>query len=135
MSRAIILGASADSYEVAGNMLRQGIWPGILEPSGAGVIQAKQPAFNGRATLMGEVHFHQLIRRFYIVGEEICSIHALNRITGELTLFVGDYFYFSAPTWELVSFMGYKLRMPSFSDQKVFRNLVATNNRSGFNFK
>lgn len=41
----------------------------------------------------GNIHFHHHIYATYTVGQEVCSIHAINARTGELRLFHGDYFF------------------------------------------
>jgi len=51
----------------------------------------------------GNIHFHHHIYATYTVGKEVCSIHAINGRTGELTLFRGDYFFSTVPIYDLIS--------------------------------
>jgi len=51
----------------------------------------------------GNIHFHQHIYATYFVGNEVCSIHAIDARTGELKLFQGDYFFSTVPVYKLMS--------------------------------
>jgi len=50
----------------------------------------------------GRIFLYQQIYQIYSVGSEVCSIHVINRETGELSLFSGDYFLSSAPYQEII---------------------------------
>jgi hypothetical protein len=54
----------------------------------------------------------------------MCSILAVNRITGEYRLFMGDYFYSSVAPDKIYSFMGYR-SSTNPAEGKLFTNLVA----------
>lgn len=49
----------------------------------------------------GEIYLHQLVYTTYSVAREVCSIHAIDSLTGELKLFRGDYFFSTRPFSEL----------------------------------
>ena len=103
MPRAIIIGADPAGLSIAREMLRSGIRPIIIEPTGsiAGRLslcpQPCPPNSYPLAEVVGELYPHYLIQTVYFIRGEICSLHAINNVTGELTLFWGDYFYSSAP--------------------------------------
>jgi hypothetical protein len=99
MPKAIILGASPNGLYTARSMLLRGIWPIILEPSGsiAGRPCRHQPVDYHCISILGELYLHQLVQTIYFVRDEICSIHTINNVTGELTLFMGDFFYSPLP--------------------------------------
>jgi hypothetical protein len=50
----------------------------------------------------GNIHFHHHVYATYTVGNEVCSIHAINARTGELILFRGDYFFSTIPETALM---------------------------------
>jgi len=51
----------------------------------------------------GQVHLHQDVKTIYTVGSEICSVHTVDSLTGELHLFRGDYFFSTMPVQELIA--------------------------------
>jgi protoporphyrinogen oxidase len=51
----------------------------------------------------GEVHLNQHVKTIYTVGSEICSVHSVDSLTGELRLFRGDYFFSTMPVQELIA--------------------------------
>jgi len=51
----------------------------------------------------GQVHLHQDVKTIYTVGAELCSVHTINALTGELNLFRGDYFFSTMPVRELIA--------------------------------
>jgi flavin-dependent dehydrogenase len=103
MPRGIIIGADPAGLAIAREMLRSGIRPLIIEPTGsiAGrpclCPNQSQPNSYCLSEVVGELYPHYLIQTIYVVRGEICSLHAINNVTGELTLFWGDYFYSSLP--------------------------------------
>lgn len=127
MRKAIILGASPDGICAAREMLDRGVWPIILESAGFLNGRPHLP-FNAIPTqsyhytaITGEIHLHQLIRNIYFVRDELCSIHAVNYITGELNLFTGDFFYSSLSLPSVVATMGFRPRV-QLPEKPVFRN-------------
>jgi hypothetical protein len=129
MPKAIIIGASPIGLAVAQDMLRLGIRPNILEPSGS---IADRPSLNPRSfhfyprnlsVVIGELYLHFQITTIYFVRDEICSVHAVNNITGELRLFTGEFFFSSFPLAELLPAMRYKVTS-EVPDARGFRNLV-----------
>jgi hypothetical protein len=130
MHKAIILGATEDGVNAAKAFFTRGICPVIIESSGAisarsSYSAALRPSFCvADLSVVAELHFHQLVRAIYFVRNELCSIHTVNNITGESTLFAADYFYFSAPLDEMVTAMNH---VPGFSflPKGQFTNLVA----------
>jgi len=129
MCKAIILGSGQDSLTAAAAVLHLGIHPIILEPTGS----LLGPAHCNRCAhpctplqslqLTAEIYLHQLVRTVYFLRDEICSLHVINSITGELHLFAGDFFYFPAPLHSLPTAMshvpGYR-----FLPDRQFRNLL-----------
>lgn len=129
MPKAIIIGASPVGLEVAQEMLRLGIRPIILEPSGS---IADRPSLGTRSSLLcthklsevvGELYLHFQLRTIYFVHDEVCSVHAVNNITGELRLFTGEYFISSMTMEELVPAMQYK-SVVDLPEKSEFRNLI-----------
>ena len=129
MLKAIILGASPDGICTAREMLGRGVWPIILESSG---FLNGHPLFAFNATrpldyhyhytnITGEIHLHQLIRNIYFVRDELCSIHTVNYITGELSLFTGDFFYSSQSLPTVVAKMGFRPRV-QLPEKPEFKN-------------
>jgi len=57
----------------------------------------------------GKIYMHQQVQDIYTVDDEVCSIHTLDTITGEMRLFEGDYFFSSMPVQELIAGMGDKV--------------------------
>lgn len=53
----------------------------------------------------GKVIRHQTVQSIYTVEGEVCSVHAIDSQTGELTLFEGDYFFSTMPVQELIAGM------------------------------
>ncbi len=51
----------------------------------------------------GKIYKNHVVRTIYTVKDEICSIHAIDTQTGDLTLFDGDYFFSSMPVQELIA--------------------------------
>ena len=103
MPRAIILGAGTNELAVAANLMSRGIRPVILEPTGVigdriSLSQyRRQPLLTQKASVIAELHMNQLIRSIYYVRDELCSVHTVNNVTGELRLFFADYFYSATP--------------------------------------
>src|SRR5689334_3393999 len=102
MRKAIIIGADAAGLAVARDMFYDGWWPIILEPTGSMAGQTclsplQSCSLVGDMVIFGELHLHMLIRTVFSVGGEICALHAINNVTGEMILFAGDYFFSSFP--------------------------------------
>ncbi len=127
MRKAIILGASPDGICTAREMLGRGVWPIILESSGFldnrsfFPFNTAQITVDHYAAITGEIHLHQLIRNIYFVRDELCSIHTVNYVTGELNLFTGDLFYSSLSLPGVVAKMGFRPRV-QLPEKPVFKN-------------
>ncbi len=122
MRKAIILGASPDGICTAREMLGRGVWPIILESSGLlnDRYAIRTTAYDFTA-VTGEIHLHQLIRNIYFVRDELCSIHTVDYVTGELNLFTGDFFYSSLSLPKVVATMGFRPRV-QLPEKPVFKN-------------
>ena len=59
--------------------------------------------------LGGKIHLNQVVNTIYTVGNQVCSIHAIDTLTGEIQLFNGDYFFSTMPVQELIAGMGDKV--------------------------
>jgi len=129
MYKAIILGSGPASLNAAYIALGRNIHPIILEPTGSLFGQlACEGCSNPRASLKGlqttvEIYLHQLVRTVYYLRDEICSLHVIDGITGELNLFAADYFYFPAPLHTLPTAMSHVPDHRFLPDRK-FRNFI-----------
>ena len=50
----------------------------------------------------GKIHHHQCIYAIYAVPHAICSVHVIDSLTGELSLYTADYFYSTIPIRDLI---------------------------------
>jgi hypothetical protein len=129
MSKAIILGAGPDSFNTAHHLVCRGIHPVILEPSGsiAGYPSLEPPLQSTAAcselSVIAEFYTYQLIRTIFFVRDEICSLHAIHRLTGELTLYSADFFYFPVPLHKFKTAMSLVPGYQFLPDRK-FANLL-----------
>ncbi|MES1161099.1 MAG: NAD(P)-binding protein, partial [Bacteroidota bacterium] len=53
----------------------------------------------------GKIIRNQTVQSIYTTDGEVCSVHAINSETGELSLFQGDYFFSTMPVQELIAGM------------------------------
>ena len=131
MSKAIIIGASLAGLAIAKEMINWSIFPVILEPTGsiAGrpfLYYTRPHATSYNLTcVVGELYLHYLVQTIYFVRDEVCSVHAVNKVTGELTLFRGDYFYSSLPMHDLSNSLSNDLQLesPETINLSFFKNL------------
>jgi hypothetical protein len=72
----------------------------------------------------GEILLHQQIYSLYSVNEQVCSLHTINNITGELTLFEGNYFLSSKSHHEIIEVQS--------EYHKTFTNLFLINQTSNY---
>jgi hypothetical protein len=125
MPKAIILGSGIDSLSVARTASDRGIHAIILEPTGR-LDGEQHPILRNRpmAQLIfaAEIYFHQMVRSVFFVRDEICSLHVINSITGEMSLFPGDFFYFPGPLHTLVTAMSH-VSGHRFLPERNFSNL------------
>jgi hypothetical protein len=129
MYKAIILGSGPDSLNAAYLALGRDIHPIILEPTGSLFGHQSCDSCSTPCTSLKnlqstvEIYLHQLVRTVYYLHDEICSLHVIDGITGELNLFAADYFYFPGPLHTLLTAMSH---VPGhrFLPERKFRNLM-----------
>jgi hypothetical protein len=129
MYKAIILGSGPDSLNAAYIALGRDIHPIILEPAGSlfGYPSCEDCSHECASVkclqTTVEIYLHQLVRTVYFLRDEICSLHVIDGITGELNLFAADYFYFPGPLHTLLTAMSHVPDYRFLPDRK-FRNLL-----------
>jgi hypothetical protein len=130
MPKAIILGTGPGSINVAHYCLCCSIRPVILEPSGSiaadpGLQRLVHSATDcSELSVTAELYTHQLVRAVFFVRDEICSLHAIHRLTGEMTLYSADYFYFPVPLHRFKTAMSHVPDYQFLPDRK-FANLLS----------
>jgi len=127
--KAIILGTSENCFNAAHHFLHRGIRPVILEPSGSLPGQpsfpphALRPSIDQDISVIAELHLNQLVRTIFFVRDQICSLHAIHRFTGELSLFTADYFYFPESLYSFPTAMSHVPNYQFLPDRN-FANLI-----------
>jgi hypothetical protein len=130
MPKAIILGTGPGSINVAHHCQSRRIHPVMLEPSGSiaahpGLQRSvHSAAASSELAVIAELYTHQLVRAVFFVRDEICSLHAIHRLTGEMTLYSADYFYFPVPLYRFKTAMSHVPDYQFLPDRK-FANLLS----------
>lgn len=128
MPRTIILGLGPESLDAARDAIQLGLLPVILASVGPTPNRWDRKHRSCRdLAVLAELHSHQLVRAVFYVRDELCSVHTIDNVTGELNLFAGDFFYFPHPLETMINAMSH---VPGhrFLPNRNFKNLIIGDN-------
>jgi hypothetical protein len=114
MNKALIIGAGPAGIKLAWQLVRQkACLPVILEEKADLNIPAEHKKYWSELGMSikemgGEILLGHHVQTIYYVGNEICSVHAIDKQSGRLELFWCFYLFSSLPVQRLIPVLSYK---------------------------